>query len=101
VEAAMIDDTGGFYDGVPEGPDFGGADFDGAFFTSLEAGPVEDAAEPVAEDLAVDEAIELESLEGEVGAEEILYEAEGDGSFETDAADFEAEDFPFDLGGEG
>lgn len=94
----MIDDTGGFYDGAPEGPDFGGADFDGAFFTSLEAGPVEDSAEPVAEDLALDEAIDLE---GEVGAEEILYEAEGDGSFETDAAEFEGEDFPFDLGGEG
>jgi hypothetical protein len=97
VEAAMTDDTGVFYDGVPEGPDFGGADFDGAFFTSLEAGPVENPAEPAAVDLGSDEAIDPE---GEVGAEEILYEAESDGSFETDAAEFEAEDFPFDIGGE-
>lgn len=88
----MTDDSAGVDDSAD-----GGADFDDAFFASLEAGPDEDPAEAIAEDFATDEALDLESG-GDV--DEILYEAEGDGSFETEAVDFDADDFPFDLGGE-
>ena len=55
-------------------------EFDEGFFASLEAAPddpVEDAGRLLAED------------------DEFLYEAEGDGSFETDAADLD-DDTAFD-----
>jgi hypothetical protein len=116
VEAAMTDDSVGFDDGAdndaddgadshaaePAGAGFDNADaehvdFDHAFFASPETGPDEEPTEVVAEDLVPDEAIDLE---GEGGVDEFLYEAEGDGSFETEAAEFDADDFPFDLGGE-
>lgn len=90
----MTDDSAGFYSGA----DDDGADFDDAFFSSLEAGPDEDPSEAVAEDLVPDEALDLD---GGDGVDEIFYEAESDGSFETEAADLDADDFPFDLGGEG
>jgi hypothetical protein len=89
-------DSAGFDGGVDDGAEFGDA-----FFTSLEAGPGEDPADPEA--LALDEPLDLE---GDDGTEAFQYEAEGDGSFETDAAEFDpaafdADDFPFELGGEG
>ncbi|GAA1675294.1 hypothetical protein GCM10009830_22380 [Glycomyces endophyticus] len=81
----------------------GEEDFGEDFFASLEAAPDADA---------------FGALDGADGPDEFLYESEGDGSFETDAADdgadegaadgdpeapeeFDADDFPFDLGGEG
>jgi hypothetical protein len=55
-----------------------GSGFDESFFASLEAGPDEP------EDAAPDDTLDFD-LEGDGGVEEFLYEAEGDGSFETEA----------------
>jgi hypothetical protein len=67
------------------------------FFASLESAPEAETADDT--DDVFDDA---------AGPDEFHYEAEGDGSFETDAAeefpddlDADADDFPFDLGGEG
>ncbi|RRR97320.1 hypothetical protein [Glycomyces terrestris] len=74
------------------------ADFGEDFFYSLEAAP---DAEP--QDAGAADGV----FDGDAGADEFQYEAEGDGSFETEAAaeefpeEFDAEDYPFDLGGEG
>jgi hypothetical protein len=59
----------------------GDTEFDDAFFTALEAGPDEDPAS--GDELDLD-------LEGDGGVDEFLYEAEGDGSFETNAVETEA-----------
>lgn len=66
-----------------------GADFDESFFASLEAGP-DDPVEP-----AADDPLDFD-LEGDGGVDEFLYEAEGDGSFETEAV--ETDDAPDDGG---
>lgn len=57
-----------------------GSDFDESFFASLEAGPDEP------DDAAPDDTLDFD-LEGDGGVEEFLYEAEGDGSFETEAGE--------------
>jgi hypothetical protein len=99
-ESAGFNGNAGFSDGADgagfEGGSGGGGAFDDSFFATLEAGPDEELADPVA-----DEALDLGVDDGPEGAEGFQYEAEGDGSFETEAMEFEAEDFPFDLGGEG
>lgn len=80
----------------------GDTEFDDAFFASLEAGPDEDPAS--GDELDLD-------LEGDGGVDEFLYEAEGDGSFETNAVETEAVEtdavdidanpyFDFDFDGE-
>ena len=82
------------------------AEFDESFFASLEAGPDEQPAE--ADDPAPDEPLDFE---GDAGADEFLYETEGDGSFETNAVETEAVEtdavdidanpyFDFDFDGE-
>lgn len=71
-----------------------GSDFDDAFFASLEASPDEASVE--ADDLAAGQGLDLDferdEVEGDFGVDEFLYEAEGDGSFETDAADLDSVD---------
>jgi hypothetical protein len=57
-----------------------GSEFDESFFASLESGPHE------ADDAAPDDTLDFD-LEGDGGVEEFLYEAEGDGSFETEAGE--------------
>jgi hypothetical protein len=62
-----------------------GSEFDESFFASLEAGPDEPG------DGTPDDTLDFD-LEGDGGVEEFLYEAEGDGSFETEAADLDDPD---------
>jgi hypothetical protein len=57
-----------------------GSEFDESFFASLESEPDE------ADDAAPDDTLDFD-LEGDGGVEEFLYEAEGDGSFETEAGE--------------
>jgi hypothetical protein len=57
-----------------------GTEFDESFFASLEAEFVESG------DAAAEDTLDFD-LEGDGGVEEFLYEAEGDGSFETEAAE--------------
>lgn len=57
-----------------------GSEFDESFFASLETGPDEP------DDAAPDDTLDFD-LEGDGGVEEFLYEAEGDGSFETEAGE--------------
>lgn len=82
-----------FGDGAESGEDFfddafsdsafsEGAFFDDAFFASLAAGPDDPVENPRAD---------FDGLPGDEG--EFRYEAEGDGSFETDTAGFDDEAF--------
>lgn len=81
------------------------------FFASLEAGPDPDTP-------GSDAAGSEDVFDGAAGPDEFQYESESDGSFETEAEDpadpvadpadtfpddfdANAEDFPFDIGGEG
>ena len=69
-----------------------GSAFDDAFFSALEASP-DEVAEADSDDLGLD-------LEGDGGMDEFLYEAEEDGTFETDAADLDGplvDEVPFEA----
>lgn len=94
-DSADFDEGAGFTENASES-----GDFDESFFATLEAAPNADPAESAGDGLDSDEALDLEGADTADSADEILYEAEGDGSFETDALEGDAEDFPFDLGGE-
>jgi hypothetical protein len=93
-DSAGFDEGAGFNDNADDS-----ADFDESFFATLESGPDADTV-GVADNPVADEALDFEGADNADGAEEFQYEAEGDGSFETDALEFDTEDFPFDLGGE-